>query len=135
MFLDRLSYRTAVVLLVLTGLAAGCAGSRPGPPPSYEPLPGEAREVNVAAKLRQRAITFVEELLIGEPSVRVNGRTVRIRGSRSGPMWVIDGIYTSTPFGISPHDVDRMWINASGQGYGRRGANGVIILITKKGGS
>ncbi len=135
MFLDRLSYRTAGVLLVLTGLAAGCAGSSPGPPPSYEPLPGEAREVNVAAKLRQRAITFVEELLIGEPSVRVNGRTVRIRGSRSGPMWVIDGIYTSTPFGISPYDVDRMWINASGQGYGRRGANGVIILITKKGGS
>ncbi len=132
MFLDRLSYRTAGVLLVLAGLVAGCAGSRPGSPPSFEPLPGEVREVNVAAKLRQRAITFVEELLIGEPSVRVNGRRVRIRGSRSGPMWVIDGIYTSTPFGISPNDVDRMWINASGQGYGRRGANGVIILVTKK---
>ena len=133
MFLDRLSYRTAGVLLVLAGLAAGCAGSSPGPSPSYEPLPGDAREVNVAAKLRQRAISFVEELLIGEPSVHVNGRIVRIRGSRGGPMWVIDGIYTDTPLGISPYDVDRMWINASGQGYGRRGAHGVIILITKKG--
>ena len=129
MVLDRLSY--AGVLLVLAGLVAGCAGSSPGP--SAERVPENAREVNVAAKLQQRTISFVEELLIGEPSVRVNGRTVRIRGSRGGPMWVIDGIYTSTPFGISPYDVDRMWINASGQGYGRRGAHGVIILITKTG--
>jgi len=128
MVLDRLSY--AGVLLVLAGLVAGCAGSSPGP--SAERVPENAREVNVAAKLQQRTISIVEELLIGEPSVRVNGRTVRIRGSRAGPIWVIDGIYTTTPFGISPYDVDRMWVNASGQGYGRRGANGVIILVTKK---
>ncbi len=128
MVLDRLSY--AGVLLVLAGLVAGCAGSSPGP--SAEPVPENAREVNVAAKLQQRTISIVEELLIGEPSVRVNGRTVRIRGSRAGPMWVIDGIYTDTPLGISPYDVDRMWVNPSGQGYGRRGANGVIILVTKK---
>ena len=96
-------------------------------------MPENAREVNVAAKLRQRTISFVEELLIGEPSVRVNGRTVRIRGSRVGPMWVIDGVYTDTPLGISPYDVDRMWVNPSGLGYGRRGAHGVIILVTKKG--
>ena len=128
MVLDRLSY--AGMLLVLAGLVAGCAGSSPGP--LAEPVPENAREVNVAAKLRQRTISFVEELLIGEPSVRVNGRTVRIRGSRAGPIWVIDGIYTDTPFGISPYDVDRMWVNPSGQGYGRRGANGVIILVTKK---
>ena len=128
MVLDRLSY--AGVLLVLAGLVAGCAGSSPGP--SAERVPENAREVNVAAKLQQRTISIVEELLIGEPSVRVNGRTVRIRGSRAGPMWVIDGIYTDTPLGISPYDVDRMWVNPSGQGYGRRGANGVIILVTKK---
>ncbi len=128
MVLDRLSY--AGVPLVLAGLIAGCAGSSPGP--SAERVPENAREVNVAAKLQQRTISFVEELLIGEPSVRVNGRTVRIRGSRAGPMWVIDGIYTDTPLGISPYDVDRMWVNPSGQGYGRRGANGVIILVTKK---
>ena len=133
MVLDRLSYRRAGVLLVLAGLVAGCAGSSPGPSASNEPVPENAREVNVAAKLRQRTISFVEELLIGEPSVRVNGRTVRIRGSRVGPMWVIDGVYTDTPLGISPYDVDRMWVNPSGQGYGRRGANGVIILVTKTG--
>ncbi len=130
MVLDRLSYRSASVLFVLAGLVAGCAGSSPGP--LAERVPENAREVNVAAKLQQRTISIVEELLIGEPSVRVNGRTVRIRGSRAGPIWVIDGIYTDTPFGISPYDVDRMWVNPSGQGYGRRGANGVIILVTKK---
>ena len=130
MVLDRLSYRS--VWLVLASLAAGCAGSSPGTGTSSEPWPENAREVNVEAKLRQRTIAFVEQLLIGEPSVRVTGRTVRIRGSRSGPMWVIDGVYTDSPLGLNPYDVDRMWVNASGQGYGRRGANGVIILTTKK---
>lgn len=133
MFSDRLSLRITSVLLALAGLAVGCAGSRPGPPPSNEPLAENVREVNVEAKLRQRTIAFVEELLIGEPSVRVTGRTVRVRNSPDGPLWVIDGVYTDTPMGISPYDVARLWINASGQGYGRRGANGVIILVTKKG--
>ena len=132
MRLDRLSYRRAGVVLVMAGLVAGCAGSKPGPAASNEPLPENAREVNVAAKLQGRTIAFVEHLLIGEPGVRVTGRTVRIRGSRSGPLWVIDGVYTDSPLGLSPYDVDRMWVNASGQGYGRRGANGVVILTTKK---
>ena len=132
MVLDRLSYRRVGVLLALAGFVAGCAGSSPGSSASSVPLPENAREVNVAAKLQQRTIAFIEQLLIGEPSVTVTGRTVRIRGSRDGPLWVIDGVYTDSPLGLSPYDVDRMWVNASGQGYGRRGANGVIILVTKR---
>ena len=133
MVLDRLSYRRAGVLLVLAGLVAGCARSRPGPRQANTPLPENAREVKVEAKLQQRTIAFIEELLLGEPGVRVSGRQVRIRNSKGGPLWVIDGFYTDTPVGISPYDVARMWINATGQGYGRRGANGVVIITTKSG--
>ncbi len=133
MSLDRRFFRVAGVLLVAAGLVAGCAGSKPGPRQAGTPLPENAREVKVEAKLKQRTIAFIEELLIGEPSVRVSGRTVRIRNSKGGPLWVIDGVYTDSPLGISPYDVDRMWINATGRGYGRRGANGVIIITTKTG--
>ena len=69
----------------------------------------------------------------GMPMVRVTGRQVRIRSSKSGPLWVVDGVYSHTPLGVSPYDVDRMWVNATGQGYGRRGANGVVIITTKSG--
>ena len=120
----------AGVLVMLLAMVIGCATSKPGSRQTT-PLPEDAREVKVEAKLKQRTIAFVEELLIGEPGVRVTGRQVRIRGNPSGPMWVIDGVYTDTPMGISPYDVDRMWVNTSGQGYGRRGANGVVIITTK----
>jgi len=129
--LDRRLLWNSGVLLVLIGFVAGCAGSQPGTRQAGTPLPEDAREVKVEAKLQQRTIAFVEELLIGEPGVRVTGRQVRIRGSKRGPLWVIDGVYTDTPLGISPYDVDRMWVNATGRGYGRRGANGVVIVSTK----
>ena len=133
MSLDRRFFRVAGVLLVVVGLVAGCAGSAPGPRQANTPLPENAREVRVEAKLKQRTIAFIEELLIGEPGVRVSGRQVRIRNSNGGPLWVIDGVYTNTPLGISPYDVARMWVNATGQGYGRRGGNGVVIITTKSG--
>ena len=131
MALERRFWRAASMLIVLAGFIAGCAGSAPGSRQANTPLPENAREVKVEAKLTQRTIAFVEELLIGEPGVRVTGRTVRIRNSKDGPLWVIDGVYTDTPLGLSPYDVGRMWINATGQGYGRRGANGVVIIVTK----
>lgn len=133
MLLHCTRLQAAGVLLMLGSLAAGCAGSSPGSRSADTPTPENAREVKVEAKLQGRTIAFVEQLLIGEPGVRVSGRTVRIRGSKSGPLWVIDGVYTDTPMGINPYDVARMWVNHTGQGYGRRGAHGVVILTTKSG--
>lgn len=130
---DRRFLRAGGGLLVLIGLVAGCTGSKPGPRQPGTPIPENAREVRVEAKLQQRTIAFIEQLLIGEPGVRVSGRMVRIRNSRGEPLWVIDGVYTNTPLGISPYDVARMWVNATGHGYGRRGANGVVIITTKTG--
>lgn len=116
-------------------LLAGCSAPRAG---SEEDdvtvrVPGDAREVDVEARYAQGAVTSVEDFLIGEPGVSVEGSRVRIRGSSGPPLWVIDGIETYSPFGINPADVARMWIVPTGQGYGRRGGNGVIIIQTKRG--
>lgn len=123
------------VVVILVGLMVGLVGC--GPPRKIVPpksiVPANAREVDVDGKLSKRQISIVEELLIGEPGIFVEGRTVRIRGSRQGPLWVIDGFYTYSPAGLNPRDVGRMWVLPDGHGYGRRGANGVIIIQTRIG--
>ncbi|GIV62290.1 MAG: hypothetical protein KatS3mg044_1156 [Rhodothermaceae bacterium] len=111
-------------------LLAGCSGPRK-PAERQVVVPASAREVDVERKLAQRQIAIVEELLIGEPGVFVDGRTVRIRGSQRGPLWVIDGMYTDSPAGLNPRDVARMWIVPDGSGYGRRGSTGVVIIQTR----
>ncbi len=125
-------FNLALASVVTAALLFGC-----GPPrkivPSKSIVPANAREVDVKGKLKKRQISIVEELLIGEPGVYVDGRTVRIRGSLRGPLWVIDGFYSDTPAGLNPRDIARMWIVPDGSGYGRRGANGVVIIQTKIG--
>lgn len=123
--------KITLALVVILGVI-GCGPPRKIVPPKSI-VPANAREINVQAKLEKRQISIVEELLIGEPGVFVKGRTVRIRGSVNGPLWVIDGFYTYSPAGLNPRDVGRMWILPDGQGYGRRGANGVVIIQTKIG--
>lgn len=68
--------------------------------------------------------------------------TVKIRGNRSvsggnDPLYVVDGIPISGGFNdISPNDIESMEIlkDASATAiYGSRGANGVIIISTKRG--
>ena len=111
-------------------MIAGCATTST-PPQRGVFLPGNAVEIDVERKLRDRPIVIVEDMLVGEPGVRVTGREVQIRGSLQGPLWIIDGMQTDSPAGVNPYDVDRMWVNASGHGYGRRGAHGVVIVTTR----
>lgn len=47
------------------------------------------------------------------------------------PVWFIDGI-PSDPWSISVNDVESVEIDKEGLGYGLYGANGVIIVKTKK---
>lgn len=75
----------------------------------------------------------------GDPG---KGAIIRIRGLNSisgnnAPLWVIDGIPSiNAAEGISPADIESMEIlkDASATAiYGARGANGVILVTTKKG--
>ena len=79
----------------------------------------------------------------------VNGRPgqnpeIRIRGNRSitagnGPLYVVDGIPLTdggTAFDVNPQDIASIEIlkdAASTSIYGSRGANGVILITTKRG--
>ncbi|MFD1630482.1 TonB-dependent receptor [Pseudopedobacter beijingensis] len=75
----------------------------------------------------------------GEPGA---GTTVRIRGTRSinadnEPLYVIDGIIDAGDLSdINPSDIESIQVlkDASSTAiYGSRGANGVVIITTKKG--
>lgn len=64
---------------------------------------------------------------------------VTVRGigtiNNSGPLWVIDGVPSGGGY-VSPSDIESMEIlkDASASAiYGARGANGVVIITTKKG--
>ncbi len=85
--------------------------------------------------------------LAGVDIVRANGNpgsapTIRIRGNRSinasnNPLYVIDGIPTDVNINdFNPNDIESMEVlkDASSVAiYGSRGANGVILITTKRG--
>jgi TonB-dependent starch-binding outer membrane protein SusC len=100
-------------------------------------------------------VARVEEMLIGRvPGLEVlpqgGGYTIRIRGPSSfrrgaqedEPLLVVDDVPTAvgslraTLAGISPRDIERIDVlkdASSAAVYGSRGANGVIIITTKRG--
>lgn len=100
--------------------------------------------------ISERPVTSVTQALEGNaPGVQVNGSTgtpgsapdIRIRGFNSingsnAPLYVVDGIpFVGTIADINPADVESMSVlkdAASCALYGNRGANGVILITTKK---
>ncbi len=70
-----------------------------------------------------------------------SGVNITIRGNRSiaasnGPLFIVDGIQYSSIQDINPNDIQSMEVlkDASSTAvYGSRGANGVILITTKKG--
>lgn len=76
----------------------------------------------------------------GDPNA---GFAVKIRGSsgfesNTSPLFVIDGIPNADPTAIAPEDIESYNVlkdAASTAIYGSQGANGVIIITTKKGSS
>lgn len=101
--------------------------------------------------LREVPVTNAQQMLQGRAAgVDVvhsgnrpgDGMTVRVRGRRSfnagnDPLYVVDGIPISGGFNeINPDDIESMEVlkDASATAiYGSRGANGVIIITTKRG--
>ncbi|WP_460675631.1 SusC/RagA family TonB-linked outer membrane protein [Hymenobacter coalescens] len=72
-----------------------------------------------------------------------SGVNITVRGNRSltannGPLFIVDGIQYNSIQDINPNDIQSMEVlkdAASTAIYGSRGANGVIIVTTKKGAS
>jgi TonB-linked SusC/RagA family outer membrane protein len=69
-----------------------------------------------------------------------NDTQISIRGLTSvfggtGPLWVIDGVQTSSPAGLNPNDIESIQVlkDAASAGiYGTEAARGVIIVTTKQ---
>ncbi len=89
------------------------------------------------AKMLQGQVAGVTVQSSGEPGGFVN---VKIRGLNSfgggAPLFVIDGMIVDSPYDFAPGDVESMQVlkdASSAAIYGVRGANGVVIITTKKG--
>ncbi|WP_281231199.1 SusC/RagA family TonB-linked outer membrane protein [Flavobacterium gelatinilyticum] len=90
-----------------------------------------------AAKMLQGQVPGVTVQSSGEPGGFVN---VKIRGitsfTNNNPLFVIDGIMVDAPYDFAPGEIESMQVlkdASSASIYGVRGANGVIIITTKKG--
>jgi len=143
------SSRTLLPVGLLVGLLSGCAHSRgnaPAPPPN-EPhastvtsediprTPGEPIEQVLAGRVAGVSVTRTAD---GGIAVRIRGAT-SIVGSNA-PLYVLDGIPiqmgpNGSLTGISPYDIESIEVlkdAVSTVMYGGRGANGVIVIKTKR---
>jgi len=80
-------------------------------------------------------------MIAGEvPGVQVKGNLIRIEGISSNkdttPLFVLDGVIVDKIDDINPSQVKSIEIlkGASSSIYGSRGANGVILITTIRGG-
>lgn len=114
-----------------------------------ESLTGSVAVVG-AKEIEERPVTSVTSALEGNaPGVQVDNSTtrpgespsIRIRGFNSingsnAPLYVVDGVvYDGDPSDINPADIESMSVlkdAASCALYGNRGANGVILINTKR---
>ncbi len=149
------SPRAVLPLVLLVVLAAGCARRIPagGDTVVVRPDPSQSSTVT-AAEIARTPEESVERALQGRISgVRVTqmpdgGISVRIRGTTSinassEPLFVLDGVAIEpgpggSLVGINMRDIASIEVlkdAASTAMYGLRGANGVIVIKTKRPGS
>ena len=94
-----------------------------------------------AEKISRIPANDITTSLVGVPGIRMDGSSIRIRGTRSrnasnDPLIVLDGIpYNETLSSINPGDIESIDVlkDASSTAiYGAKGANGVILVTTKQ---
>ena len=113
-------------------------------------ITGSASSIDVT-KLESRPITNVTKAIEGQVTGVLtttgsgqpgSSATIRVRGygsinASSEPLYVVDGIpYDGSLSSINPSDIESMTIlkdASAGALYGARGANGVVMITTKKG--
>ena len=110
---------------------------------SAENINGEKLELrpisNVAKGIEGQATGVQVTSASGQPG---SAPSIRIRGygsinASSAPLYVVDGIpYDGSLSSLNPSDIESMTIlkdASAGALYGARGANGVVMITTKKG--
>jgi TonB-dependent SusC/RagA subfamily outer membrane receptor len=139
-------FATRVVVSVGLGFGVACAHRSAAPPPVAAPSSTVTSE-----DIERQPGQPIEQVLMGRfPGVTVErtsngGLAVRIRGTTSirgsnEPLYVIDGVEIEpgpggSLSGINPHDIASIQVlkdPAETALYGVRGANGVIVIKTKR---
>lgn len=140
------STRTLLPLGLFVGLGVGCAHRHETSAPTATPSP-----VVTAEDIDRQPGQPIEQVLMGRfPGVTVTHApdgtlSVRIRGTTSihgsnEPLYVIDGVEIQpgpggSLSGINPHDIATIEVIKDPAGealYGVRGANGIIVIRTKR---
>lgn len=138
--------RALLRLGLFGGLSLGCVHRNAASPPTSSPSstvtaedierqPGQPIEQVLMGRFPGVTVTRTAD---GGVSVRIRG-TTSIRGS-SEPLYVIDGVEIQAGpggslVGINPHDIASIEVIKDPAGeamYGVRGANGVIVITTKR---
>ena len=91
---------------------------------------------------RYESFTSIYDYLKTVPGVIVEGKDIYIRGissinSSTNPLILVDGISVDDVSMLNPRDIDNISVlkdAGAGAIYGVRGACGVILITTKKGG-
>ena len=148
--LSRVSHPLGLLLTLVAACGQGSSQTSETPAPS----PAPSTSTITAEELARTPVETPEKALMGRfPGVNVEykadgGLVVRIRGGSSSlmgnnaPLYIVDGQPVATEAdgslkGINPNDIESIKVlkdAASTSMYGARGANGVIIIKTKRAG-
>jgi TonB-dependent SusC/RagA subfamily outer membrane receptor len=135
---------TGLACVPLASLFVGCAPARTNPDPAPSPAvtatdlrnPNEPIEQVLQRKVPGLVVTRVGN----EIAVQIRG-TTSYNGTRTPPLYVLNGVQFGPGTGgilsgINPEDIESIKFlrGADATLYGIDGANGVIVITTKKGG-
>jgi TonB-dependent starch-binding outer membrane protein SusC len=146
------SCRTLLLVGFLSGVSSAChhrsSSAAAAPPPPATAAPSATVTADEIAKAPGQSIEQVlADRFPGVTVIRVRGGgfAVRIRGGSSinsdnTPLYVLDGVVIDPGpngylTGVNPDDIDSIQVlkePAETAMYGVRGANGVIVITTKR---
>lgn len=148
--LPGVGHMVASVVLLAT-LSSACHGPLPNPDPSVPKSASAPERSTTDSVIGDAPVARAEELLEGRfPGVVLSrlpngGLSVRIRGTNSvlgsnEPLYVVDGMAIEPGpggalLGINPGDIEKITVLkdvGSTAFYGVRGANGVVVITTKR---
>ena len=107
---------------------------------SVSSLSGDKMEISTAPSAMSRIQGQVSGVTVTHANTPGGQATVRVRGlgtlNDNEPLYIIDGVPSSPGNNLNPNDIESISVlkdASSAAIYGTRGANGVIIITTKRG--
>jgi TonB-dependent SusC/RagA subfamily outer membrane receptor len=131
--------RRLIGAMLLLPLLVACSGRSSGPEVGRM-RSASSGNVLTAEEIEDSNLTpnSVLDLLVRMPGIISTGRSVTISGLGGQPLFVVNNVPQSdaaAAMGLNPRDIARIEIVKTGGAtaeYGFRGANGVILITTKR---